>query len=239
MDTIKSILLVLHVIGGGTALIAGLIPMIAKKGGNLHRTGGQIFTWAMWVAVGSGLPLSLMCGSVFLGAVGVFTAYLIYTGQRSVIRHSVVPTGPDLWVARLALFTGILMVGFGLWLILGAKGSWGGGIILTLFGAFLSRMALEDLQAGRMQPEKSWMLFHLARMGGAYIATLTAFLVTNASEFHPLILWLGPTIIGTFVIGRVSSHWRKKLSSSSAPTSGFLPEPSLDTKVEREIKEIQ
>ena len=63
-----------------------------------------------------------------------------------------------------------------------------------------------------------WMYKHIGQMGGAYIATMTAFLVNNYRFFPflpPIALWLLPTLFGTVLITIVLKKY-KKLHSDKA-----------------------
>lgn len=218
MNIIQTILLFLHVSGGMVALIAGLIPMFAKKGGKLHILGGRVYLWAMWVAVFSSFPLALIKMNLFLGTIGVFTGYMVYTGNRTAQRKSPVPTSRwDLIVMWATMMVSIVMIGAAGYLAIGIVGGWPMGLILGTFGVFCFILTLQDRRYTK-HPEryskKSWLLLHIGRFGGAYIATFTAFVVTNVTFIPGLLLWLGPGIIGGMILGRTIGHWRKQLKIS-------------------------
>ena len=146
MKLVHTILLVLHVAGGMTALVSGLIPMFARKGSKLHKAGGRWYTWAMWMSVLSALPLSMMKQNLFLGTIAIFTMYMIYSGNRTSKRKSVVPTGTiDLMMMGMALLAGTIMVSYGGWLLLGQSEKTGMGIILLVFGTITFLLGFEDL----------------------------------------------------------------------------------------------
>jgi hypothetical protein len=46
-------------------------------------------------------------------------------------------------------------------------------------------------------------------MTGSYIAAFTAFLVNNTSFLTPLVVWLGPTVLGFGVIWYFSRPYQK------------------------------
>ena len=62
----------------------------------------------------------------------------------------------------------------------------------------LSILSLADLVV-KTAPNKSAGK-HGGRMGRALIAALTAFMATNVYFIPPLLIWLGPTVIGTPLI---------------------------------------
>lgn len=216
MTIISTILLAMHISGGMTALLAGLIPMFAEKGSRTHIIGGKVYLWAMWIAVFSALPLALLKMNLFLGTIGIFTAYMVYTGNRAAQRKSAVPSSRlDLVVMWGTMVVSLLMVGMAIYLAVGSEGRWPMGLVLGTFGGFCFLLTLEDrryaLHPERF-PRKAWLLMHLRRFGGAYIATFTAFVVTNVTFVPGLLLWLGPGIIGGMILGRTASYWRQRLN---------------------------
>lgn len=215
MTIIHTILLILHVSGGMTALLAGLIPMFARKGSKTHVIGGKIYLWAMWIAVFSALPLAILKMNLFLGTIGIFTGYMVYTGNRAAQRKSAVPSSRvDLIVMWGTMLVSMLMVGTAIYLAVGLEGRWPMGLVLGAFGIFCFLLTLEDRKYS-LHPEryarKEWLMVHLRRFGGAYIATFTAFVVTNVTFVPGLLLWLGPGVIGGMILGRTASYWRQQL----------------------------
>jgi hypothetical protein len=57
--------------------------------------------------------------------------------------------------------------------------------------------------------QKVYLREHVGRMTGSYIAAFTAFLVNNASFLTPLVVWLGPTVLGFGVIWYFSRPYQK------------------------------
>ena len=76
------------------------------------------------------------------------------------------------------------------------------GIILLVFGIISILMARKDINTyrGTIKVKNYWLLIHIQRMIGAYIAALTAFLVVNNNYLPPLVAWLLPTVILTPLI---------------------------------------
>jgi FtsH-binding integral membrane protein len=82
-------------------------------------------------------------------------------------------------------------------------------IILLVFALILLIMSSIDLFR-KPDPSKAASL-HGGRMGGAFIASVTAFLVVNNDFMHPLIAWLGPTVIGSPLIALgIRNFYRRK-----------------------------
>jgi uncharacterized membrane protein len=47
MGTMRLPLLILHILAGSIGLLSGTVAMAVRKGGNLHRASGNVFTIAM------------------------------------------------------------------------------------------------------------------------------------------------------------------------------------------------
>jgi hypothetical protein len=62
------------------------------------------------------------------------------------------------------------------------------------------------------QSKRTWMLEHMGRFLGAYIATVTAFSVVNFQFLPSLWRWFWPTIVGVPLILLWQSYYRKKLN---------------------------
>jgi hypothetical protein len=70
-------LLVLHILGGSVALLAGTIAMIARKGERMHRLSGNVFTVAMLTLATSGFWLAILKVQIGNILAAVLTFYLI------------------------------------------------------------------------------------------------------------------------------------------------------------------
>jgi len=62
--------------------------------------------------------------------------------------------------------------------------------------------------------KNGWLKNHITKMLGAYIASVTAFMVAGIG-YGSLIAWLTPSIIGTFYI----IYWRRKVSPKKVAKS--------------------
>ncbi|MGB3586464.1 MAG: hypothetical protein WBA23_07995, partial [Tunicatimonas sp.] len=72
-------------------------------------------------------------------------------------------------------------------------------ILVGVFGSLLATQLISDIPvfSGRkVMKNKQWIRYHISRISGAYIATLTAFLVNNVRTDPEFIAWLLPTLIG-------------------------------------------
>ena len=102
-------LLPIHIVAGGLAIILGGVALVAAKGATLHRRSGLLFVYAMLTMGISGSFLALhksLTNSNVLG--GFMSAYFVITGLTTVRLASV-------WTRRLN--AGALLVGIALSLI--------------------------------------------------------------------------------------------------------------------------
>lgn len=225
---LTSAILILHIVSGFLALGCGAIAIGSKKGKRIHIRFGRIYFWSMiWVAV-TAVYLSVVKTIPFLFLIAVFSFYLTWTGYKSIHwKNRDLPVTIywfDAIVIHITVFFGIVMVSlalmafFDIYLIQGISSL---SIVLLVFGVGTLLFSAEDLIALYRKKSRShflWMYIHIGRMLGAYIATLTAFLVVN-SEFFPslLIAWLGPSAIGTPLI----IYWIRRYKRKLEPQSTF------------------
>lgn len=202
----------LHIVAGTAALLTGTVNILRKKGDPLHRRVGRIFFISMMLVGASALTLSVLHPNAFLFIVGVFTIYLVGTAKRYLslkdLAHGQKPGPVD-----LSLTIGMLVFSVA-FLVYGALLLWQGslfGIVLLVFGTIGSLMVKGDLNhyRGRTKYANTWLLVHLQRMVGGYIAAMTAFLVVNVQDTRipGFVVWLLPTAILVPLIFRWSRHY--------------------------------
>jgi uncharacterized membrane protein len=206
------IFLIIHIIGSSTGLLTGLINIILKKGGERHKLIGKVFYFSMLMAGFSSLVLSWLHPNYFLFMIGVFTLYMVETGKRY-LKHNKIRkqnVGNINWaISIIMLIGGLCFVGLGILSIIKMNLF---GLVSLVFGSLALLFVWQDFQ--NLNKKSSiinyWLNGHLKRMTGAFIASLTAFLVVNAKYFPDIIpefvYWLLPTIIFTPLIVK----WRKK-----------------------------
>lgn len=217
MDTVFTIFLIAHIVGGAVGLITGVLNMARRKGDLLHKRIGKVFVISMLVAGVSSLLLSVMHPNYFLFMVGVFTIYLVGTGQRylslRLLGSGQQATWIDWGLTLSMLFAGVVFVYLGIKSIVGGNTF---GIVYCVFGGFGLIFTRSDWRhyRGKVRSRNYWMLMHLQRMTGGFIAALTAFLVVNAYHFPVgipgYIYWLLPTAVITPLIVIWSGRYEVK-----------------------------
>ncbi len=206
-----------HITSGFTALLVGLLPMVTEKGSKEHIISGRVYFYAM---LGVFLTSTMMFAIkphklLFLFLIGVFSFYNTLSGVRYLAykkQHTAVKQLD--WVSSSVVFSaGLSMVVLGLYNFY--TGSMGQGVLYLVFGGICTLQAGKDLhffmQLNKgIDPGKTWLVQHVARMGGSYIATFTAFNVVNNFFLPSLVAWLGPGVVGGIIISRVVSKLQLK-----------------------------
>lgn len=222
IEILNKIMLYMHIAAGFLSLVVGIVPMIARKGSQLHNTTGNIFYWNMMIVAATSLWLVFVKGSsFFLFYIALLTFQNVYYGKRVLkMKEKIAPKWFDWWIVGFIFLAGISMMGWAVKFWFFTENSQFLAILYTFFGIFLTRGAYNDLQMFRF-PERSkygshtWLFGHIARMMGGYTATITAFATVNSrylpSESLNLIAWIVPPVILSFVIMRMMRTWEAKL----------------------------
>ncbi len=206
-------LLYLHILGGTISLILGLVPIISKKGGMLHKTTGRIFGIAMLTATFSGVVLAVIKPEQTLFLVGLFSSYLVIAGilplrlmgpqQLNTIKKALI-------LPTLGIMLAVAMLLFAVYHLIQGNAE---GIVVGVFGLGLLTSALADYKwiSRFTETTRSQLIsIHVGRIVGAYIASCTAFLVVNQPIPVPLVNWF----IANLVFVPVIVYWQRKLANS-------------------------
>ena len=135
---------------------------------------------------------------------------MVSTGERYLFLKQLLngqsPIFLDWILAGSMLVFGIAFIVFGIKIYLQQEKF---GLVFLVFGYISLRFVYSDWQnyTGKAKHKNYWLLAHLQRMTGAYIASLTAFLVVN-KLLPGIIIWLLPTILLTPLI----FIWSRKYS---------------------------
>ncbi len=211
-------LLILHVIAGFTGLASGLAAMIVKKSRGIHTQAGKVYYLGMYASGITALIMTIIKFNPFLLAIGIFTLYLVYSGKQAIAYWRV----KEPWSLRFnelaPSLTGILvalfMIGYPFFQMI-MEGRFFVPV-LGIFGIVLFINALQDLMmlrkvSNRVPRNKKFLLQHIGKMGGSYIAATTAFLVNNVSFDPGWVVWLLPTFVGSFLIANAIRQWKVRL----------------------------
>jgi uncharacterized membrane protein len=222
------ILLALHIAGGSAALLSMMIPMVAKKGGTLHRRAGWVFVTGMTIVSITALILSAArfltdqteqgrSAGIFLFYVAILTGAGVSTGirvLRAKRRTSAHRGWWDIGVSSVLAGSGVAMAVYGaiagqpLFVAFAVIGIVNGGNQL----AYWLRAPTRPMH---------WWFAHMANMLGSCIAATTAFLVINGGrlgfETLSLVVWLAPAAVGTPAIVIWTAYYRRKFAGGTQP----------------------
>jgi len=220
-------LLRLHIAGGSLALLAMVPPLLARKGGRVHR-------WTGWVFVGG---MTVVCVTALLmSAIRFFTDATPIGRQFSVLLFYIsILTGAGMWAGLRVLrakdrTTRGAAVDVAWAALLAASGA------MTAAYAFATRnplfMAFSTIGlvngSGQLMywlrrptVHMHWWLAHMGNMLGACIAATTAFAIAGGRRLglsgDSLLTWLGPTVVGLPVIFVWVHYYQRRFSSRSSP----------------------
>ena len=216
MNIIFKVFLTLHIVGGSVGLLTGMLNIMRKKGDKNHRLIGKIFFVSMLIVGASSLVLSYVHPNYFLFMVGVFTLYMVGSGQRY-LKHKQqdkLDSKVIEWTMTiLMLLAGLFFVGIGILTIIKSNLF---GLIFITFGSLGLLFVRQDFKNynDKTTIKNYWLVDHLQRMTGGFIAALTAFLVVNAKYFPEqipsFVYWLLPTFILTPLIIKWSGKYEVK-----------------------------
>ena len=205
IENITQILIFTHVGFGSIALISGTISIITKKGNWLHKKSGKVFYYTLLTSALISLIVSLMPNhqSPFFFCLGLFSLYFIIGGYRSLsFKTKNVSLWLDKIIACLIILVGLVMMTYPI--LLNGKIN----IVLFYFGAVSIIFGAIDLLLFKNsnKTRKNWLNIHLTKMIGAFLVSVTAFVVNQS--ILGIWGWFIPTIIGNIYI----LYWLIKLN---------------------------
>jgi peptidoglycan/LPS O-acetylase OafA/YrhL len=176
-------MILLHIIGGLIGLTSGAVALSAPKGGNLHRTSGMIFVYAMLVLSISGAIMAALKPERVSVIAGMLTFYLVITALLTVRRREPGFHWKDASATVFALLVGLLSIMFA---IQGLGGSDAGYTpIGFIFGIVALLAGLGDLRMmlAHSLPWTQRIARHLWRMCLALWIAAASFFLGQADEF--------------------------------------------------------
>lgn len=212
------LILYTHITFGGVALLSGITSIISTKGSLVHKKAGKIYYLCMYIVAISALIMSGVHFNPFLLSIAIFALYLTISGKRAIdmwrLREPYSPGIKDKLPVYIGFVTSIFMILFPIYMYITKDNTF--LFILSVFGVIMFFNTLRDLRIFRVHKvfeprNKKWLIKHIGMMCGAYISTVTAFLVNTVHIEPSVILWLGPTLIGGIFITVSINKWNKKL----------------------------
>ncbi|CAD0008820.1 hypothetical protein [Flavobacterium chungangense] len=207
MEPAIKILIYIHAFFGGIGLITGIGSVAVKKGSNLHKRMGKLFSIGMLT---SSIISLIICWipnhqNIFLFLIGLFTIYLVVSGNRALtFKHKLKADLTDKVISGIMLLFSVIMILLGIYCQLNNITN---GILFIFFGGFGFYMSYKDFIFFKnlLETNKSWLSKHIGKMVGALIASITAYIVAGLG-IGSVIAWITPSILGTFYI----IYWNRK-----------------------------
>lgn len=195
-------LLIIHISGGSLALLSAVGAISTKIfdiGHVWHVRSGRLFFIGMTLVFLTTVPMTFLKPNLFLFLIGIFSFYLAWSGWRKAVNRGGAPQKQDFAGVIIMGATGLVMLGWGGWLLNLGDGN---GVTLMVFGGIGGLLSFKELKQFRNGPlkGKARIRAHLVSMMAATIAAVTAFLVVNIETEPVWIAWLLPTIIITPLI---------------------------------------
>jgi uncharacterized membrane protein len=203
MKTFITVLLIFHIASGFTALITGGIASFTRKGGKQHKSSGRWYFRSMTGVFITAVLIAILKNLAFLFMVGFFSYYFVVRGYRQLylkgLGKTQKATGLDWFITTVALLFGIGLISWAVYQKVNDISFWP---VPLVFGIISASFALADIKLYIKGPTHKlhWMASHIVSMGAGYIATWTAFVVTNVRFLPPVLVWLLPGAIGTIFI---------------------------------------
>ena len=199
METCITSAIYIHAFFGGIGLIAGTLGFIAKKGSKLHQKSGKWFTIGMLISSGLSVPIASMPGheNPFLVMIGLFTIYMIIVGNRALRfkNRKVKVSKVDWMISGSMLLIALVMMYVGLFYFASLV------VLYLFFGIIGLVLCVMDYRflSNPHKTKSAWLVQHIGKIVGAYIASVTAFLVAG-THIQGLAVWILPSVIGNLSI---------------------------------------
>lgn len=206
MEQVIKIFIYIHAFFGGIALLSGLASILFVKGSPKHKKAGKVFSYGMVISSLISLPICWLPNheNNFLFLIGIFTIYLVISGNRILLfKKKKEANFKDKFISSVMVIASVLMVLFGTYFLINNNSA---GILYLFFGTTAFFISIRDFKFYKNIDKTKILPFHIGKMSGAYIASITAFLVA-ALKLEGLIYWILPSIIGTTFI----LYWIKKV----------------------------
>ncbi len=214
MEQIIKLAIYIHAFFGGIGLLCGFGIMIAKKGTLLHQRLGKYFSYGMVISSAISLPICWLPnhGNIFLFLIGLFTIYLVLTGNRALTfksKNKLKPALLDYLISITMVISSLLMIVIG---IIGQLQNNKNSILFLIFGIVGFYISIRDFRFYKnyKTQKQLWLKAHIGKMMGAFIASVTAFVVA-ALGLGSLVSWILPSVFGAMVI----VYWNRKIKSNS------------------------
>lgn len=197
--TFYTFVLILHICSGFLGLVSGTIAMLKTNNICTHKKVGKVFFYAMVFIFLTSTIMCFLKPNVFLLLVGFFSFYLTCTGYRilqlkNIYKYQLQPTFIDYLISFIGIISGVAILFLSVYLFQKQNNF---GFVCLFFGFVSLFLGYKDLKKFYIKNTDTffWMRQHAIRMSGAYVATVTAFIVVNVQMNQSWILWILPGLL--------------------------------------------
>lgn len=190
--------IIVHVIAGSAALIAGSIALIVSKRKAAHRRTGRFFVVMLSIVVGTGaFGVIVFDRHPFLLLITLLAGYNTFSGVRTLRLAGSPPRLPDILVP-------IAVGSFACWYVYRLQSLgfyWAPGIIYGTTASLLVSLSY-DLCRSLMTAHfrrKAMLYEHVYKMNGAFSGILSAFTGTVLPDYKPYSQFM-PSVLGILAI---------------------------------------
>jgi len=200
--------IIIHVIAGSSALILGIVILLARKGTRFHIITGRIFIALVSIVIVTGLLGVFAFGrNSFLLVLTLLSAYYAYSGYRIIKTKNNTIYWIDVVVAFISVSSGCYYIYY----IKSIGLMWNPVTIYATVGSLFLIIAYDFLRY--LIPSKRykniWLYEHIYKMIGAFTALLSAFVGTVFPNHKPYSQVL-PSVFGTLIaIAFLMQQYRK------------------------------
>jgi hypothetical protein len=185
--------ILLHILAGSVALLAGTLALFAYKGGKVHVRSGRIFLICLTVVIFTGLlGVFVFHRNTFLLVITVLSGYLGFSGYRALQLR----TGSPSWTDNAVSLIAFGVVAYFLWYFHAIGMIWSPIIISSTVGYLLLVIAY-DLSRNFINGNL-WLYEHILKMISAWSGLLSAFCGTVFPQYQPYSQFL-PSVFGTLI----------------------------------------
>ena len=189
--------IIVHVTAGSAGLLLGVMALLTRKGGARHKKAGRWFLAVLSVVILTGLiGVFVFKRNTFLLVITMLSAYLGFSGFRTIRFKSNQPRVPDMAVAVVTL----LSVIYFLYYMRSIGMIWSPVIIYSTVG-YLSLVIAYDFIRYLIPRERYgglWLYEHILKMVSAFSGILSAFVGTVLPQYQPYSQFL-PSTFGTLI----------------------------------------
>ena len=209
--------ILIHILAGTIALIAGFAAIISIKGGKLHRRSGKYFMRTVIIVIITGLiGVFIFNRNNFLLVVTLLSGYTCFSGIRAIRLQGKKPGVYDLIVPIIVMASAL----YYLYHITTIGLFWAPAVVYPTIGALfiITIYDLTKMFLSRVFLTKAMMYEHVYKMVSSMIAITSAFTGTVLPQYKPYSQLL-PSLFGFVYIFIIFIRLSKKTGAGKLSVS--------------------